>query len=237
MNAEISNILENNLSYAKTQADQAEIVLTKGTSFSTSSFNGKTDKLAINQGNTVGVRVIKNKRVGISYSEDLSTESIKTAVDQAVSNSKYMNEEPHEKIMTTSGKLENVNEKNQLQGNSSAEEKVELSIKLEKEILSLDKKVKSAPYNGVSEGQSEYYNFNTEGLRAFEKSGSVSCYTSCLMEEGTQNGMHYKSSSARSLNQLDIDYVINESFNKAKALFEATTIKSGNYDVIFSLIH
>ena len=63
MNQEINNLLEKNIEYAKLNADQAELILTKGTSFSTSSFNGKTDKLSINQGNTLGVRVIKNGKV------------------------------------------------------------------------------------------------------------------------------------------------------------------------------
>jgi len=234
MNPEIQQTLEKSLEYAKLNADQAEIILTKGTSFSTSSFNGKTDKLSINQGNTVGVRTIKNNRVGISYSEDLSQESINAAIDQSLANSKYMNEEPHEKIIGKNETKINNHEKNQLKSPSSADQKVELSIRLEKEILAFDKKVKSAPYNGVSEGTSEYYNFNSEGLKVFESSGSISCYTSCLMEEGSKNGMHYKSASARSFEDLNIDFVLNESFNKAKALFNAENIKSGNYDVIFS---
>ena len=128
-----------------------------------------------------------------------------------------MKEEPHEKIVGESSTLENTHEKNQLTIESSAEEKVDLSIRLEKEILALDKKNKVRSPNGVSEGTSEYYNFNTEGLKAFEKSGSVGCYTSCLMEEGTQNGMHYKSSSARSINELEVDFVINESYKKGQS--------------------
>ena len=111
MNTEIQQTLEKRLEYAKINSDQAEIVLTKGTSFSTSSFNGKTDKLSINQGNTVGVRIIKNNRVGISYSEDLSKSSIESAIDQAVSNSKFMKEEPHEKIHKGQGKVINTHQK------------------------------------------------------------------------------------------------------------------------------
>ena len=53
MNTEIQHTLEKGLEYAKLNSDQAEIVLTKGSRFSTSSFNGKTEKLSINQGNTV----------------------------------------------------------------------------------------------------------------------------------------------------------------------------------------
>ena len=71
-------------------------------------------------------------------------------------------------------------------------------------------------------------------VRGLESSGSVSCYTSCLMEEGEKNGMHYKSSSARSIKELDINFVLNESYEKAKALFNAESLGSGNYDVIFS---
>ena len=54
MNQEIADILERQLTYAQTQADQAELVVTRSSSFSTSSFNQKTDKLSINQGQSVG---------------------------------------------------------------------------------------------------------------------------------------------------------------------------------------
>ena len=129
MNPEINNLLEKNIEYAKLNADQAELILTKGTSFSTSSFNGKTDKLSINQGNTLGVRVIKNGKVGISYSEDLSDQSVKTSINQAIKNSEIMKDEPHEKIIGKNASVENTHKKNQLAKESSSEEKVNLSIK------------------------------------------------------------------------------------------------------------
>lgn len=234
MNQEIADILERQLTYAQTQADQAELVVTRSSSFSTSSFNQKTDKLSINQGQSVGVRIIKNGRVGISYSEDFNEASIRFAVEQACANSKYMKEEPHERIQPSTFVSTEPLDKNQLKRVSSTQEKVDLSIQLEKEILSMDPLIKSAPYNGVSESTHEYYNFTTEGLRVFECGGSVSCYTSCLMEEGTQNGMHYESSVARDLSDLDVQYVLQESYAKAKQLFLAQTIASGDYDVIFT---
>ena len=234
MNQEIADILDRQLSYAQTQADQAELVVMRSSSFSTSSFNQKTDKLSINQGQTVGVRVIKSGRVGISYSEDFNEESIQFAIDQACANSKYMKEEPHERIQRTTFVSTASNERNQLKRVSSTQEKVDLSIRLEKEILAMDPLIKSAPYNGVSEGTHEYYNFTTEGLRVFERGGSVSCYTSCLMEEGTKNGMHYVSSVARDLSDLDVHHVLQESYKKAQQLFHAQNISSGDYDVIFT---
>ena len=47
------------------------------------------------------------------------------------------------------------------------------------------------------------------------------------MEEGNKNGMHYKSSSARSLVDLDINFVLSESYESAKALFNAESLGSG----------
>jgi len=234
MNQEIADILERQLTYAQTQADQTELVVMRSSSFSTSSFNKKTDKLSINQGQTVGVRVIKDGRVGISYSEDFNGTSIQFAIDQACSNSKYMKEEPHERIQKSTFVSTESLEQNQLKRVSTTQEKVDLSIHLEEGILAIDPLIKSAPYNGVSESTHEYYNFTTEGLRVFESGGSVSCYTSCLMEEGTKNGMHYVSSVARDLSDLDVEYVLQESYKKAKKLFHAETIASGDYDVIFT---
>ena len=49
MNQEIADILERQLAHIQKKADQGELVVMRSSSFSTSSFNQKTDKLSINQ--------------------------------------------------------------------------------------------------------------------------------------------------------------------------------------------
>ena len=232
MNEKNVELLNDAVDYAKTQCDQAEFIISSSDSFSLSTFNEEIDKYNINQGNTVGVRVIHDGKVGISYSEQLTKESLQEIVQIAKVNSTFAKNSPHEKIQG-SGKLVNNDAHNQQSETTSNEDKIKFGVELEQSIKSKDARIKSSPYNGVSESSSERYSMNTTGLFTFEKSQLTSCYTSCLMEDGEKNGMHYHSSIARNFKDLDSKNCVEESYRRTLQLLEAKPIESGKYDLIF----
>jgi len=236
LNNEIISSMEKTLEYANKKVDQAEVMLGRSESFSLSADQGKIDKYQISNARSVGVRVIKGNQVGISYTENIDQKSLEEMVDLAVVNATLMKEDPHQKIITPSGdkKLVNVHEKNYAEDTTDTQKKIELSLSLESTIKAMDKRIKSAPYNGYSEATGESYLLNSEGLLSYERSKSFSCYTSCLMEEGDKNGMHYKGMNARNFDELNASFVAEESYNVAKGLFEAAAIPTGKYDVMFT---
>ena len=122
MNDKNVELLNDAVDYAKTQCDQAEFIISSSDSFSLSTFNEEIDKYNINQGNTVGVRVIHDGKVGISYSEQLTKESLQEIVQIAKVNSTFAKNSPHEKIQG-SGKLINDDAHNQQSEPTSNEEK------------------------------------------------------------------------------------------------------------------
>ena len=228
--------MEKTLEYASKKLDQAEVLLGRSESFSLSAHQGKIDKYQISNARSIGVRVIKGNQVGISYTENIDQKSLEEMVDLAIVNATLMKEDPHQKIIapTSEKKLINVHEKNYAEDSTDTEQKIELCLNLESTVKSMDKRIKGAPYNGYAEATGENYLLNTEGLLSYERSKSFSCYTSCLMEDGDKNGMHYKGMNARTFNELNAATVADESYSIARGLFEATAIPTGKYDVMFT---
>ena len=236
LSQDIISSMEQTLNYASKKVDQAEVMLGRSESFSLSADQGNIDKYQISNSRSVGVRVIKGNQVGISYTENINQESMEEMVNLAIENASLMKEDAHQKIIKPIGekKLINTHEKNYADDNTETQKKIDLSLSLESTVKSLDTRIKSAPYNGYSEATGESYLINTEGLLSYERSKRFSCYTSCLMEEGTKNGSFYKGMSARSFDELNVDKVSQESYHVAKGFFEATALPTNKYDVIFT---
>ena len=54
------------------------------------------------------------------------------------------------------------------------------------------------------------------------------------MEEGSKNGMHYKGMSGRTFRELEVNQVVQASYQVAKGLFDGVPLETGKYDVVFT---
>jgi len=197
---------------------------------------GQIDQFKSSQSQVLGVRLIKDDRVGLSYSEKMDRASIEQMVKMALENAKLSTPNPDEKIMQ--GQSISVQERKEIlqrEPNMSLEEKMQLAITLEKEPRAKDARVEVAPYNGVSETEYQSYFMNSYETFCFQEERSVSCYTSALMKEEGVNSLHYHSMAARTFKELDWKKCIDESLFHAAYGLKAKSITTGEYNVIFDL--
>ena len=59
---------------------ECDLITAKGNSFSLSAQEDKIDKFKVSSSNVMGIRVIKNHRVGLSYTEAVDDESLSKLV-------------------------------------------------------------------------------------------------------------------------------------------------------------
>ncbi len=235
MKTEIFNSLEYIIDLTKNQNAHADVICTTASNLNLKSDKGIIEEYKVSSGQVFGIRVIKDNKVGLSYSESSSQEALSTMIDQAINNSKIVKEEQFAKIeVEINNPLIDESSHNCQEDNSTIEEKIEKSIYLEQKVLQKSKDVKSAPYNSVNESSSSFYLMNTLGTKCFSKDKSFSCYTSALIDKNNNQSMHYDLSIARKFDELDFDKCIDQSFEHANALLDAGPIKTGNYDVIFT---
>lgn len=209
-----------------------DVVLSEGKSFSTSVQNNEIDKYEVSGSKILGIRVIKDQKIGLSYTEDFSDESLEIVVNKAIENSKFSKVNEHE-VIANDNKSESVHELKKTQS-VDAKDLIELNKNLESEMKKRDSRVAAVPYNGVSEYESRSIYMNSFGRTCIEDDYSISCYTSALIKDADKNSLHYQGAVALDFNSLDYKKCIDESFYHAKEWLDAGPIKSGKYPVIFA---
>jgi PmbA protein len=226
--------LEKILSYAKKfGADQSDAILNTGTSFNLSSQNAEIDKYKLSGSSVVGIRVIKDQKIGLSYSESLDDDALELAAKNAVENARYADINEHEHIVVKSESdliAKNIYDPDK----ASTQEKIDFTLKLESEVRRRDNKVQAVPYNGLSESLAETYYLNSLGTFAFDDEYYLSCYTSALLKEGNDNSMHFHGVISRTLKDLDLEACVSESLEHAANWLKAKPVKTGKYDIIFT---
>ncbi len=234
MKTELKNTLEKVVDYGKQfGADGCDAILSKGESFSLNAQEGAIDKYKVSGAQVIGVRAIKDAKVGIAYTESFDEDSMKLAVQAAIENAKNSEVNEYETIAVTSGEF--IHESEFKKDDISTEEKIDFCLKLESEVKGRDSRVQAVPYNGFSETTSSSYYMNSNGVFGFASEYYQSCYTSALLSEGGETSMHYHGSIGRKLKDLKWDECVKESLEHASEWLKGKPLTTGNYDVIFTI--
>lgn len=229
----MKEILEKVVIMAKDKGAQCDVLYSKGNSFSISAQKGDIDKYSVTGSQIIGIRAVKDNCVGISYSESIEDKALEIMVQNALDNSMFTDKNEFETIYSKAGN--HIVQKIYEDDNTSLQEKIDFGLKLESEVYSRDKRVQAVPYNGFSEGQSESHYLNSNNKYCFDSEKSLSCYTSALITDGSENSMNYYGVSARKFKDLDMNKCIDESLEHASNWLGAKAVKTGSYDIVFEL--
>ncbi|MDP7319612.1 MAG: TldD/PmbA family protein [Bacteriovoracaceae bacterium] len=233
MKQELKDVLEYMLEITqKAGADECDAILSKGESFSLSAQNGDIDKYKVSGSEVLGVRVIKDSKVGISYTESFDKDALNLAASSAVENALNSEENEYEHILATKGEM--IEPCEFTKEDVSIEEKIDFCLRLESEVKKKDKRVQSVPYNGYAENEASSYYLSSSGLFGFHNEYYQSCYTSALLQAQNQSSMYYHSSIGRSFSELDLESCVEKSIYHAAQWLDAKALSTGNYDIIFT---
>lgn len=232
MDKMLKNTCEKLINFAKEMgADDCDVILSKGESFSLSSQNADIDKYKVSGAQVIGIRAIKDSKVGLSYSESMDEDSLRFTAHSAIENAMNSEKNLFEKTILETG--EQIHESEFAKDESTTEEKIALCLELESEVKKRDSRVQSVPYNGFSESTGATYYLNSKGSFTFNSEYYQSCYTSALLNEGTENSMHYHGVIGRKLADLSLDECVTQSLLHAGEWLSAKPLKTGHYDIIF----
>ena len=232
MNTDLRKTMSDFITLAKKSgADECDVILSKGNSFSLSAQNGSIDKYQVSGSQVMGLRVIKDNKVGLSYTESTDADALETAAKSAVENAINSEANPHESISVKD--FEMIKESEFTPDKVSTDEKIEFCLKLESEVKNRDSRVTATPYNGFSESSFEKHYMNSLNTYTFGSEYYQSCYTSALMNEGDKSAMHYHSSIGRDFKSLDSKACIEQSLLHASEWLNGEQLKTGAYDLIF----
>lgn len=218
----------NNITDKKGEGD---LILSTSKSLKMSAQKGEINEYKVSSSQILGVRVIKDNRVGISYTESFDEDSLKLLVKQAFDNAS--NSEPNEKeaILKLSGHLNDVS--------SYPEETVDIALKTQK-ALELESKVKAleprtvaVPYNSYSESESESFYLSSSNRSTTFGDKSYSIMSSALLDDKGKKATYYDFSMGHRFADLQWNKVVENSLYHARNLLEEKTLPTGRYSVRF----
>lgn len=213
-------------------ADACDILVNTGESINLSSQTGKLDKFKISKTSILGIRVIKNKKIGLAYSESFNQEAILFASKSALENAHFSDVNEHESIEYKNS-TDFIQKTQEVIDTSTMEEKIDFTLKLESEIKRKDQRVSVVPYNSFTSSKQNFYYQNSLETYTEENRSYISAYTSALLKTGDKTSTHAISMMGLTFAQLDLDQCVDEVIDHASSWLEATPVPTGKYDVIF----
>ncbi|MEE8638495.1 MAG: TldD/PmbA family protein [Candidatus Margulisiibacteriota bacterium] len=160
-------ILEKTLRKLKCRdIDQFEVFLSSSKGLKIDVLNQGVESIDAVDDIGCGIRVIKDKRLGFTYTSDFDEEVLEETIDQAIENAKSSEAD---EFNTLPNKLTN-QPTNQLDlfdpkiSKTSVKEKIELALKIEASAYKTDKKVKKTEKVSYSDSESEVWIVNSNGV-------------------------------------------------------------------------
>ena len=143
---------------------EGDLIIDQGQSLSLKAQDGSLEEHKVTSNRILGLRVIRDAKVGTAYSEAIDEDAIHTMVDQALLNASYAGEEPAERLIASEHHLQTDDTLLCPPDTSSVEEKIDFALSLESS-LATKSKVQSVPYNGVQTGFGQRQIFQHKGFQ------------------------------------------------------------------------
>ncbi len=166
----------------KMGADEVEIVYSKGTSTSIEVYNQAVETFDSSKTSGIGIRVIKDKRLGFAYTSNL--EQVDDTIEQAIANSKST--APDEfNLLPTHKTIPIFKEKifDPKINKVSTQEKIDFAMKIEKTAHDFDKRIKKTQNISYSDSEYEVEIANSNGLNLKYKGNHCSAAGDVIAEE------------------------------------------------------
>lgn len=229
----MKNIMERVIDGVTKQNAEADLILSRAKSLKMSSQRGEINEYKVSSSQILGVRVIKDGRVGISYTEALDNESLDLLVKQALQNAEMSEPNLDEGILKINGHLSD--EKKYPEKDVDIAHKTKMALELETEPKRLDSRVVAVPYNSYNESESESYYLNSNGRSTKYADKSYSIVTSALMDDNGKKANFYDFHMAHTFEELQWKQIVENAMFHSSNLLTEKTLPTGKYNVQFDV--
>lgn len=213
---------------------EADIIANQDKAFSLKADKGELSEYKVTSSQQLGIRLIKDGRVGLAYSESLDESALDAMVQDALDASRFAKLDPDQRISVQQSRLCTDCAEIHQPDSTPVEEKIALALRLESDMLALPG-VTGAPYNSFYEGESQLWLANSQGTLCQHGEFSVGCYSSALIERDGRHSMHYQGQQARRFDELAPSALIAQIHAMAEGLLMGEAVPSGRYSVLFNL--
>ena len=186
---DMNNLLTRLLDKVADLDAEADVIANQEKAFSLKADKGELGEYKVTSSQQLGIRLIKEGRVGIAYSESLDELALDAMLQDALDASRFAKVDADQRISVAGSRITTDCAEIHQPDTTAVEEKIALALRLEADMLA-QPDVTGAPYNSFFEGESRLWLANSLGSLCQHSEFSVGCYTSALVERDGRQSMH-----------------------------------------------
>lgn len=213
-----------------------DLVVEAASSLSLKAHAGELEEHKVTSTRVYGVRVVKDDRAGIAYSEAGDAAALDSMVDQALVNATFARVDPAESVAAGDTALTTDDAILCPDDPTSLAAKIDAALYIERELAACDK-VRNVPYNGVQDLTAERHVFATTGRTAHSRNRVCSAFAYALASDGNKDALEGVQCHARRFDEIDTAWIVDEAYRRCAAMLHGKAIPSRRYDVLFDVEH
>ncbi|SHI13229.1 TldD/PmbA family protein [Sporanaerobacter acetigenes] len=212
--------------------EDMEVYMVKNSSMNINIYEGNLEGYSIAEENALSIRGIYKGKMGYSYTEKIEEDSIEELLGNLIQYAESNEKEYIEVLAEPKEQYKDAKEKNDKLSKYTEEEKIDFLKSIEKEALNFDKRISIVENCSYEEYTNSVFIKNTKGLELEDKYSIGILNLSVVAKDGedVQTGYSYMV-----IDDLSDEYkntLVRDAVNDGINMLKATTIASGNYEII-----
>ena len=181
---------------------------------------------------SLSIRGIYNEKMCYVSTESLEKEDIDLVLHNLIENAKSLTAPEKEFIFEGGAKYQEVPELKSNYKEIPTASKIDMLIKLEKDLQASDKRIVKVAHCSYGETSSKIEIVNSKGVNLSRESSYIQAVGGVLAMEGDQNTVGYSGDVNSNFEDLELDRIIKEASEEAVSTLGAGFVTSGSYPVV-----
>jgi PmbA protein len=213
-------------------AEEAEVYLSRGTEFTVRVYKQEIESLTSAESRGIGLRTLREHRVGFSYTSDADNASLDSLVDEALENGRY-NHPDEANVLPETKPFE------PLPGLFSPalslvdpQRKIDFALEMERQAISIDPRVRRVSEAVYSDGSGQVEIYNSRGLEVEYQRSVAYGVLETIAEQDSEMQSGFAFTHGRDMDALDLAEVAREAVENAAGLLGATRVPTARVPVV-----
>ena len=213
-------------------AEEAETYINMSQELDIEVNNQQVETMKVSQDKGIGLRVIKEGRLGFVYSSDFSPERIEGVVKQAIANGEKTTSDKYNRLPVNIGKLKELEFNNQTLENVSVEDKIQLAKRIEQAAKGYDKRVKNTRTSSYQEAKYTVCLANSNGIASTYTGSYCGGYSYLVAEQDGESQTGFGLQYSLNYHEIDPEKIGQQAAKKAVQMLGAITINTQKANII-----
>lgn len=214
--------------------EELEVYVGAGQGTEVEIFEGQVDSLTSSASMGVGIRIIRDHRVGISYAGTLDPEAVMQCLFEARDNANYGTPDEFAGLALSDGvEAVDIDLWRPSLAEVSTEVKVNMALELEKAVKASDPRITQIPGASYADSMSQAAVATTSGIANAYRATVVNLVAQAIASDGDENQTGYGFTVGRELADLDFDAVVRDAADRCTRMLGARKPASATLPVVF----